>query len=188
VCLRVADRIEVYNALSGDEVGVITVGSGDAATLYPVYDGKSTLFVVYNSIRGVALVSLDLQQYTQSWAAPIPATNYPAAVSDGVVYVAGASPVKVLALDVTTGSKLWESDIHDQILQTPVEFRGVVYARSMYGSIYALDKASGQQLGRLKTAAYGMDIIPIRPVAIDDNILIIPSDARVVGYVVKNGP
>jgi outer membrane protein assembly factor BamB len=186
VCLRVANRIEVYNALSGNKIGAIVVGSGDAAILYPIYDGKSTLFVVYNSIRGVALVSLDLQKYTQNWAAPIPATNYAAAISDGVVYVAGASPTKVLAFDVATGNKLWESSIHDQILETPVEFRGAVYARSIYGTIYALDKTSGQQLGRLTTAAYGMDIIPVRPVAIDDSILIVPSDAMVVGYVVKN--
>jgi outer membrane protein assembly factor BamB len=190
VCLGVANRIEVYNALSGAKVGTITVGSGDAAILYPVYDGKDTLFVVYNSIRGKALVSLDPQKYTQNWAVPIPATpNYPAAVSDGVVYV--SSPDIVLAFDATTGNKLWERDIDDYMLQTPVEFHDAVYVRSESGFIYAIDKTSGQQLGRLKTATYGLwgaNIIQPMPVAIDDNILIVPSGAKVLGYVVKKGP
>jgi outer membrane protein assembly factor BamB len=190
VCLGVANRIEVYNALSGAKVGTITVGSGDAAILYPVYDGKDTLFVVYNSIRGKALVSLDPQKYTQNWAVPIPATpNYPAAVSDGVVYV--SSPDIVLAFDATTGNKLWERGIDDYMLQTPVEFHDAVYVRSESGFIYAIDKTSGQQLGRLKTATYGLwgaNIIQPMPVAIDDNILIVPSGAKVLGYVVKKGP
>jgi len=179
LCLTIHNFVQVYDATSGVMLKELELGEGDTGIGYPVYDGKATLYVANGSIRGDTLVSLNTQTYHQDWRVPIPKRNYSHALFDSTIYIAGAMPVKVLALDAKTGHRLWEHTI-DDIPQTPVEFRRVVYARSSSGRIYALDANDGHDLGGLQTRPFGVfgiigpdDPYALRPVAMGDEVLVL---------------
>jgi outer membrane protein assembly factor BamB len=63
-----------------------------------------------------------------------------AAITDGVVYVAGYA--YVYALNTTTGSQIWNFTTQNQINSSPAIVNGVVYIGSQDGNFYAIGKPS----------------------------------------------
>lgn len=196
LCLVIRNRVEIYDASSGDMLGKIELGKKEDTLLYPVFDDKVTLFVVQNSIRGMALINLNLQTNSQNWKVSIPDVTYPPALYHNTVYVVGGMSGKIQALDATTGHELWQSTVDDSTLQTPVEFHRAVYVRSMgSGRIYAIDITNGQNLGSLQTSvsgilgAVGQDHpFALRPMAVDNAVLVIPSGSGLYGYAARDHP
>ncbi len=191
LCLVMHNFVQVYDALSGSELGRIEVGKEDTTLGYPIYDGKATLYAVNGSIRGDTLVRLSPITSIQNWSLPVPEMNDSPSLYNDTMYVAGVMPAKVMAIDTSTRYVLWESVIDDGSFQTPVEFCGAVYVRCTSGRIYALDANNGQTLGCLQTRAYGIfgvigtdHPIALRPVAIDDQVLVVPSGNGLYGYAV----
>ncbi|MCA0757614.1 PQQ-binding-like beta-propeller repeat protein [Paenibacillus sp. N4] len=77
-------------------------------------------------------------------------TSSPAIV-DGRVFIGtrdenGAEHQGVHAVDLETGNKLWYFKSDAQIQSSPAVAKGIVYASSIRGTLYALDERSGEKL------------------------------------------
>jgi outer membrane protein assembly factor BamB len=191
LCLLNRNRVDTYDSASGDVITKTELGQKGDVTLYPVYDGQHTLYVFLNSDQGYFLVSLDLQANWQNWSKPIPYIDYPPTVSKGTLYVPGARPRKLLALEASTGRKIWEGSFDSDILQTPVIFHDLLYVRDYSGVIHVISPNDGKKLGSLNTQPFGVagfigvDKFAIRPVVLNEQIMIIPSGSEVRGYTTK---
>ncbi len=98
-----------------------------------------------------------------------------------------------MALETSTGRRIWKSSFDSDILQTPVEFQGQLYVRDYLGVIHVVSPQDGKQIGNLETEPFGLlgmmgvDVFAIRPVVLDEQMMIIPSGSEVRGYTASGG-
>ena len=128
--------------------------AGGAIRSRPVFIGSS---VVVQADDGF-LYRFDAKTGRERWrsqiASPVtrvplhdPASRYEnrassVAPSAGRLY-AGTHDGRIVALDDSTGAKIWEFKTGDAVIATPVVFRGRVYCGSFDGNVYALEASTG---------------------------------------------
>jgi outer membrane protein assembly factor BamB len=147
----------------------------------PLVSADGVVYVPGSLSSGIT--AIDARSGKTLWQAPMAGTGIAPALSDGTLYVWSSSNI-VYALDAATGKKLWQAmmpiDTADDAgisqallpLHTPAVSAQRVVVTSMGGSLYAFDRATGEQAWRRKAPSSEPDV---RYLASGDIIVVVHS-------------
>lgn len=149
VILAADDFLGVFAADSGD---VLWQETSEVRFLHGITMHGSILYTVtVNSRANEPLITAyDVASHDRLWSVPYPSTSNPIAhyltISGNTLYVTGGNVL--LALSVQDGQTLWQFEIRHSLQRAIATDQGLVLVRSS-DLLYALDSATGVQLGRL---------------------------------------
>ncbi len=126
-CIRASDGRQVWNQ---------SLPAGLPASSPAFYEGcVYTPLTAYNAYTGEPVLNYtDFQGYTSP------------TVAEGMIYFGSALGKSIFALNITTGSKIWNYITGGEVTSSPAVAYGRVYFVSGDGNIYALDALTGTKL------------------------------------------
>jgi outer membrane protein assembly factor BamB len=125
-----ADKLYSYDALTGDTNWSLTVGNSFTYSSPAVANG-----VVF-AAAGTDLFAVDGATGITLWVVTTDFIETSPAVANGVVYV-GTDSGRMLALDASSGTQLWETFPGSGALRSsPIVLNGHVYVGSLDGALY----------------------------------------------------
>ncbi len=130
-------------------------------------------------------VALDVTSGDRVWEQEISGPTAADLVLDGELLLAGAFDQHLHALDVSNGgAERWAFQGKGWFLGRPVVGSGVIYAATMNGWVYAIDRETGAQIW-----AVDIDGAQFRaaPVIQGGNLIVVARDGRVLSLGLENG-
>jgi len=104
----------------------------------------ATADMIYAPNADYNLYALDLQGNLK-WSFTADQSIWAAPVTDGKNIYFGDNGFHVYAIDAKTGAKVWEKTLDGAVLGSPaVDPSGMLYVNTYNGTVFALDRASGQ--------------------------------------------
>ncbi len=102
--------------------------------------------------------------------------------------ILGTSNAQVIALDKTSGTQTWTSNVSSEILATPVIAKNVVIIRTTDGLITALDENTGKQLWSFEKHTPPLSIRGIStPIIFRDTVIASYANGKLVALNLKTG-
>ena len=162
---------------SGTGLGDLKMGPSINKQLLYISDYTGSIFVV------------DLQSGKKLWSLKDEGTEYTSSpgVGEQLVLV-GTGNGRIIARAKDSGILKWVSRLPSEILSRPLETKKQVIARSNDGSVYALDKGTGQEIWNFQKTAPKLSVRGnSNPLLVDDSVVIGWDDGRMTALDLETG-
>jgi len=156
---KVDDKISVVSVWSS------SVGKSDTFVMRPVLAGD----YLYTSSGNGTISKIEVLTGKTVWQAKTPSDISSGPGSDGSVVVVGSSKGLVYAFD-SSGQKIWEDKVGNEVLTEPLVLGGVAVIRTIDNRFIGLDAKTGKRRWsyvRPQTALALRNSFPMVPVAAD---------------------
>jgi outer membrane protein assembly factor BamB len=190
VATPVLSEGRLYIATDDGDVAVLNTESGAIEQQYalsagriwgrPALDG-GTLYL--SDLDGRATMALDIASGAIIWETGLTAASPADLVQDGDQLIVGSFDRALHALDVTTGEERWRFDGDGWFVGPPLVDGDTLYAATMRGTIYALDRTGTE------VWSYEMDGEEVRaaPLLVNGTVVVATRDGLAVGLDAETG-
>jgi outer membrane protein assembly factor BamB len=148
---NIADVVTYGSTRAVDNLTGSVLWEREGGALNSAYeDGILYSYRVMNGKDNYRLAAIDLQSQNELWGLDMvfpPAGGVNELTVIGNLLIASGGP-GLIALDKSTGEKIWETALGEHIYTSPVEFEGVLYAKDGGSrTVYAISLQDGSILG-----------------------------------------
>ncbi len=137
------DNLWAFNATTGEMLWSAPMG-GNVDDDPVVSGGLVYASAIVDSITHGPLSAFNASTGKLVWTARV-GNGYGEAIANGVIYYSSGAEHAVIALDASTGARLWSRSTRDAATSRPTIANGLVYVGAGDGNVYALDSVTGHR-------------------------------------------